>query len=1069
MEVFERGKVVLSEAFVNLLPNSDNKIFLLENKLKALYPSAAVSDVTKADDNSKRLEVCADWDELSQIRATLKEWVNERVNSSDSDYPLNLKLSSGSVNTDESLDCSSCDPDCSLEVGPQKPHISRECSVTLKPIVIDSSCAQSRHIKISETIHSSVTSQAKRGRGRPVGSFKKKQHNQAQGDHQSHWSTLQGKRGSTREPECQSGDDEGDTGSPIATRPQDSEELLNSSFIQPLKRKRGRPVGSVKRCKKKQQTRSSGYGESRGELTAGINADAFTPRRRGRPRGSKNIPKSESRSGSVSIIQTRSQAGIPTRKKRWGDHDHDNEVNIKLEPEESEDYCVHSQTQTDGSSFMEEHQSFASTEFDANYNPETADEPGKEVPKELENYVTKEGLKYMCCNCDYKTFTFRYMKIHLQRAHMDKKHVCQECGKAFGLNKDLMVHALTHNKQHSCSQCNKKFSKSNLLEQHRVNVHELNRRPGRPCGSKNKKTATQVSYYDKVQCEHCDFQSPKFRSMKAHYQRHHEEKKFECSFCLKKFGLLKDLKQHVRFHTDRFPCDVCGKVLKSKYAMQLHKKRIHLKIPVPPPKSYQCEECGKLCRSRTDYQVHLNKVHLNERPFKCTECGMAFFAKANLKMHMLVHSDVFNFQCKVCGKRFRQRPGLRVHMFSHSGASVCRPFKCSVCNKGFTQKGALIRHERIHTGDRPYICKLCGAAFNDYSILRRHVLGIHKLDDQNMVRRTVQDAISTARNLRKAVEENQEKGCRGDNRSPDHDDVPEYPFPDVKQIEDQQRLMARELRLKYNEKKKTQEALARQSAAAQLLAVAGIQAEPLSDVNNIENVTVSRDQSDMKIEMKMKPIDSSSNPPTLITLLPRPASGQEDTVVSTANPTVASVIDIPVSSFINEHGQVQILPPVTADGDTLTTIMDVKIPYQTPLSQAMETPGSDQLTGLPRGSHVAQVDSLLSAAEIVEQGTEMEHIIVITNVNEDQEPDLDSILSSYQQQLNQQAQGTVQETPADIQPQHSDDSDAHSNNNYPNNDDPSENDNAESLGSSEHTDPSQDIDHVDITNIPVEI
>lgn len=50
---------------------------------------------------------------------------------------------------------------------------------------------------------------------------------------------------------------------------------------------------------------------------------------------------------------------------------------------------------------------------------------------------------------------------------------------------------------------------------------------------------------------------------------------------------------------------------------------------------------------------------------------------------------------------------------------------------GFTQKQALHRHERIHSGDKPFKCALCSRTFNDYSIIRRHMIMLHKRDSKD--------------------------------------------------------------------------------------------------------------------------------------------------------------------------------------------------------------------------------------------------------------------------------------------------------------------------------------------------
>jgi KRAB domain-containing zinc finger protein len=43
-----------------------------------------------------------------------------------------------------------------------------------------------------------------------------------------------------------------------------------------------------------------------------------------------------------------------------------------------------------------------------------------------------------------------------------------------------------------------------------------------------------------------------------------------------------------------------------------------------------------------------------------------------------------------------------------------------VCNKAFSDRSSQIKHQRVHSGERPYTCELCNKAFSDQSGLRRH-------------------------------------------------------------------------------------------------------------------------------------------------------------------------------------------------------------------------------------------------------------------------------------------------------------------------------------------------------------
>ncbi|CAB1353594.1 unnamed protein product [Coregonus sp. 'balchen'] len=98
---------------------------------------------------------------------------------------------------------------------------------------------------------------------------------------------------------------------------------------------------------------------------------------------------------------------------------------------------------------------------------------------------------------------------------------------------------------------------------------------------------------------------------------------------------------------------------------------------------------------------------------------IVFNAHYNLTRHMPVHTGARPFVCKVCGKGFRQASTLCRHKIIHTQE---KPHKCNQCGKAFNRSSTLNTHIRIHAGYKPFVCEFCGKGFHQKGNYKNHKL-----------------------------------------------------------------------------------------------------------------------------------------------------------------------------------------------------------------------------------------------------------------------------------------------------------------------------------------------------------
>ncbi|XP_050559476.1 zinc finger protein ZFP2 isoform X4 [Spodoptera frugiperda] len=118
---------------------------------------------------------------------------------------------------------------------------------------------------------------------------------------------------------------------------------------------------------------------------------------------------------------------------------------------------------------------------------------------------------------------------------------------------------------------------------------------------------------------------------------------------------------------------------------------------------------------------------------ECEYCHKILTSKLSLRNHYKIHTG-FDVVCEHCGKKFITRRLLLMHCRAKHGYE--KTDKCSFCDYRASNAEQVKIHERLHTGEKPFVCAECGAGFHRKSSYLQHV-AIHLPDKNVQVRSTL--------------------------------------------------------------------------------------------------------------------------------------------------------------------------------------------------------------------------------------------------------------------------------------------------------------------------------------------
>ncbi|CAN8001433.1 unnamed protein product, partial [Ixodes hexagonus] len=195
---------------------------------------------------------------------------------------------------------------------------------------------------------------------------------------------------------------------------------------------------------------------------------------------------------------------------------------------------------------------------------------------------------------------------------------------------------------------------------------------------------------------------------------------YRCTICGYSSDRRWNMSMHVQRHTGDWPfrCDVCARSFMRKYLLQQHV--CTYRSGKRPHEPFVCAQAVTDGRRDTEVGVcsktFLSKNKLSgcmlvekSRLLRCRFCSYTALYHSLLMRHERIHTGDRPYECAVCSKRFVQKTHLENHMRMHSGE---RPFRCEHCPKSFVTSSGLAGHALSHaSSDALYKCDQCAMVF----------------------------------------------------------------------------------------------------------------------------------------------------------------------------------------------------------------------------------------------------------------------------------------------------------------------------------------------------------------------
>ena len=316
----------------------------------------------------------------------------------------------------------------------------------------------------------------------------------------------------------------------------------------------------------------------------------------------------------------------------------------------------------------------------------TIDQWGKGLPNKVEEKVEK--------------------KLHRTTGTRTKTpHICPHCHQKFQYRSFLLRHLISHkDKSFACDHCGRQYGNKSMCNKHEA-----------LCGGLVRKDDSKINSYNQ----------PRLSRQTSVKEAKEKKTEYKCTFCTKTFLKARNLRRHILTHTEVKPyrCKACDSCFSRYDHLKLHQtrckgKRQRLEVCLP---KISLDAVGKGWQK----QGH-NLAIAEEQTFECNLCLKIFTCKSNLDRHV---SMLHNQSAFSSSRRKKIALSTRIDRLDGRTTKILEPFPikkqrnaCIYCPRSFKSSWQLRVHTRLHTGEKPFLCDMCGERFIRRDYLMRHSL-----------------------------------------------------------------------------------------------------------------------------------------------------------------------------------------------------------------------------------------------------------------------------------------------------------------------------------------------------------